>query len=141
MTASTASPGVARPPAGRLLKILLAEDNAVNRVATQFLLRHLGHEADVAANGVEVLEALDREAYDVILMDVQMPVMDGLEATRRLRLHLPEGGSPRVIALTAGGANDERNVCLAHGMEDYLRKPIRAAELAEALARCPAPLA
>jgi len=133
----SAGEGTVRTPRGRgpTLKVLLAEDNAVNRVATQFLLRHLGHLADVAVNGVEVLEALDREDYDVVLMDLQMPLMDGLEATRRLR----DAGrchQPRVIALTASDAGEDRDLCLAAGMQDFLRKPIRPAELTVALSRC-----
>ncbi len=120
----------------RVLKVLLAEDNAVNRVATQLILQHLGHRADVAVNGVEVLQAVDREDYDVVLMDLQMPLMDGLEAARRLRDGRHRGRLPRIIALSASDAGEERELCLASGMQDFLRKPIRLDDLSVALARC-----
>jgi CheY-like chemotaxis protein len=99
------------------------------------LLTKLGYRADVTENGLEALRALEREPYDVVLMDVQMPTMDGLEATRRLHQRWPAGRRPHVIAATANAMQEERAACLAAGMDDYLSKPIRMEELAAALAR------
>jgi signal transduction histidine kinase/DNA-binding response OmpR family regulator/HPt (histidine-containing phosphotransfer) domain-containing protein/PAS domain-containing protein len=117
------------------LRILLAEDNATNQKLALRLLARMGYGADVAANGVEVLEALDRQLYDVVLMDVQMPEMDGLEATRKLRRELSAARQPRVIAMTANAMQGDREMCLAAGMDDYVSKPIRIEELVEALSR------
>jgi CheY-like chemotaxis protein len=89
----------------------------------------------VAANGVEVLQALQRQLYDVVLMDIQMPEMDGLEATRNLRRELPEARQPRVIAMTANAMQGDREMSLAAGMDDYVSKPIRIDELVEALSK------
>jgi CheY-like chemotaxis protein/HPt (histidine-containing phosphotransfer) domain-containing protein len=95
----------------------------------------MGYHADVAANGLEVLAALKRQQYDVVLMDVQMPEMDGLEATRNLRRELPQVRQPHVIAMTANAMQGDREKCLAAGMNDYVSKPIRIEELVEALSR------
>jgi CheY-like chemotaxis protein len=89
----------------------------------------------VAANGLEVLDALERQRYDVVLMDVQMPEMDGLEATRRLRQRFQDDERPRVIAMTANAMQGDRELCLDAGMDDYVSKPVRVQELAAALAR------
>ena len=121
---------------GRPLRILLAEDNEVNRKLALLLLEKLGYRADVAANGVEVLEALRREPYDVVLMDVEMPAMDGLEASRRIHAEWPGAERPRIVAMTANAMQGDRETCLAAGMDDYLSKPIRGEQLAAALARC-----
>jgi PAS domain S-box-containing protein len=118
------------------LRILVAEDNAVNQQVVQLLLRKLGYQADMAADGLEALQALEREPYDVVLMDVQMPKLDGLEATRRIHQRWPQGQRPHVIAATANAMREEREACLAAGMDDYLSKPIRMEELAAALGRC-----
>jgi PAS domain S-box-containing protein len=118
------------------LRILVAEDNVVNQQLALLLLKKLGYRADVTANGLEALQALKREPYDVVLMDVQMPTMDGLEATRRIRQRWLEGQRPHVIAATANAMREEREACLAAGMDDYLSKPIRMEELAAALSRC-----
>ena len=118
------------------LRILVAEDNGVNQQLALLLLKKLGYRADVAANGLEALQALEREPYDVVLMDVQMPKMDGLEATRRIHRRWPEGRRPYVVAATADAMREEREACLAAGMDDYLSKPIRIEELAAALSRC-----
>ena len=106
------------------LKILVAEDNTVNQKVVQQLLAHLGYRADVVANGIEVLDALERQNYDVVLMDVQMPLMDGLEATRRLRARFGERALPRVIAMTANAMPGDREKCLLAGMNSYVAKPI-----------------
>jgi PAS domain S-box-containing protein len=118
------------------LRILVAEDNVVNQQVAQLLLKKLGYRADVAADGLEALQALEREPYDVVLMDVQMPKMDGLEATRRIHQQWSKGRRPHVIAATANAMREEREACLAAGMDDYLSKPIRMEELATALSRC-----
>ena len=107
------------------LRILLAEDNTTNQKLALRLLERLGYRAEVAANGLEVLEALHRQEYDVVLMDVQMPEMDGLEATRRIRLELPERRQPYIIAMTANAMQGDREICLAAGMDEYVSKPIR----------------
>jgi PAS domain S-box-containing protein len=118
------------------LRILIAEDNEVNQKLTLLLLEKIGYGADLAANGLEALEALRRERYDVILMDVEMPVMDGLEASRSIHSEWPENERPRIIAMTANAMQGDRETCLAAGMDDYLSKPIHGDELAAILARC-----
>jgi PAS domain S-box-containing protein len=117
------------------LKILLADDNAVNQQLALALLEKMGYRADVVVNGAEVLDALARQRYDVVLMDVEMPVMDGLEASRRINQQWVASERPRIIAMTANAMQGDRETCLAAGMDDYLSKPIRRAELAAALAR------
>ncbi len=115
------------------LRILLAEDNIVNqKVALRFLER-MGYTADVVANGVEVLEALERESYDVILMDMQMPEMDGMEATRRIRATLPPERQPWIVAMTAHVIEGYREWCLSSGMDDYVAKPVQVEDLVSAL--------
>jgi len=106
------------------LKILVAEDNTVNQKVVQQLLAYLGYRADVVASGTEVLDALERQNYDVILMDVQMPDMDGLEATRRLKARFGRDASPRVIAMTANAMLGDREKCLSAGMDSYISKPV-----------------
>ena len=118
------------------LRILLAEDNAVNQKVALGLLARLGYRADVAANGWEVIEALDRQTYDVVLMDVQMPEMDGLEATREILARWDKAARPRIVAMTANAMQGDRENCLAAGMDDYISKPIRSAALVEALEKC-----
>jgi signal transduction histidine kinase/DNA-binding response OmpR family regulator len=117
------------------LRILLAEDNAVNQKLALRILAQMGYRADVAGNGLEAIQALERQAYDVILMDVQMPEMDGLEATRQICQRWPVGKRPRIIAMTANAMQGDREMCLAAGMDDYLSKPIRVSELVAALTR------
>jgi CheY-like chemotaxis protein len=116
------------------LRILLAEDNAVNQKLALRLLRQMGYEADVATDGVQALAMLDGSDHDVVLMDVQMPELDGLEATRRIRRQWPDR-SLRVVAMTANAMAGDREACLAAGMDDYIAKPIRPAELRAALER------
>jgi CheY-like chemotaxis protein len=116
------------------LRILLAEDNAVNQKLAIRLLERMGYKADVAVNGLEVLAALERGSFDLVLMDVQMPELDGLEATRRIRSRWPDDGL-RIAAMTANAMAEDRAACLAAGMDDYIAKPIRIDELAAALIR------
>jgi CheY-like chemotaxis protein len=93
----------------------------------------MGYRADVAANGIEVIESLERQPYDLVLMDVQMPEMDGLEASRRITAKYPPTQRPRIVAMTANAMQGDREECLAAGMDDYLTKPIRVDELMRAL--------
>jgi CheY-like chemotaxis protein len=118
------------------LRILLVEDNAVNQKLALRLLERMGYRADVAGNGVEALEALRRQTYDVALMDVQMPEMDGLEATRTICREWPLHRRPRIIAMTANAMEEDREICLAAGMDDYISKPIQVEELVSALDKC-----
>ena len=93
----------------------------------------MGHRADLAANGLEAIAALERQPYDVILMDVQMPEMDGLEATRQIRRRWPGADRPHIIAMTANAMQGDRELCLEAGMDDYVSKPINVDALARAL--------
>ncbi len=120
------------------LRILLAEDNVVNQKLALRLLQQMGYRADVAANGIEAIESLQRQRYDLVLMDVQMPEMDGLEATRRIVAHWPANARPRIVAMTANAMQGDREACLAAGMDDYITKPIRVEALTAALQAAPA---
>ena len=115
------------------LRILLAEDNVVNQKLALRLLGQMGYRADVASNGIEAIEALDRQTYDVVLMDVQMPEMDGLEASRRIKQRWHGDLAPRIVAMTANAMQGDRDECMAAGMDDYVTKPIRVDALVEAL--------
>jgi len=116
------------------LRILLAEDNVVNQKLALRLLQQMGYRADLASNGIEAVESVARQAYDVVLMDVQMPEMDGLEASRQITARWPAAARPRIVAMTANAMQGDREMCLAAGMDDYLTKPIRVERLVEALA-------
>ncbi|MES1265999.1 MAG: response regulator, partial [Variovorax sp.] len=119
------------------LRILLAEDNAVNQKLALRLLQQMGYRADLAANGIEAVESVQRQAYDVVLMDVQMPELDGLDATRQICTLMRGGGRPRIVAMTANAMQGDREMCMAAGMDDYLTKPIRVDRLVEALNSVP----
>ena len=118
------------------LRILIAEDNRVNQKVALHLLKLIGYRADVASDGLEVLEALHRQSYDVVLMDVQMPNMDGLATTRRICQEPLDNPRPRIIAVTANAMQGDREECLKAGMDDYISKPIRLEELIQALSKC-----
>ncbi len=113
------------------LSILLAEDNPINQRVALYMLAKLGLMADVACNGYEVLQAMENQSYNMILMDVQMPGMDGLETTRAIRKRWSDG--PKIIAMTAAAFKSDREMCIEAGMDDYIRKPVRIEELAAAL--------
>jgi PAS domain S-box-containing protein len=117
------------------LKILLAEDNVVNQKVALRMLERLGYRADLAGNGIEVMEALVRQQYDVVLMDVHMPVMDGLQATRQIRQRWSAQNGPRIIAMTANAMQGDREECIAAGMDDYISKPVQRVDLQTALQR------
>jgi len=106
------------------LRVLLAEDNRVNQRVAMRMLERMGYRADVAANGLEAVEAIRRQTYDVVLMDMQMPEMDGVEATERIRASLPDEVQPYIIAMTANAAVQDREICLRAGMNDFLAKPV-----------------
>ncbi len=116
------------------LRILLAEDNAVNQKLALRLLRQMSYTAELANDGQQAVDAVERDDFDVVLMDVQMPELDGLEATRRIRTQWPDRPL-RIVAMTANAMAGDREACLAAGMDDYISKPIRPAELAAALER------
>ncbi len=118
------------------LRILLAEDNLINQKVSLRMLERLGYHADAAVNGYEVLEAMERRRYDVVLMDVQMPLMDGVTATARIRDEFPPDQQPIIVALTANALKGDREKYLASGMDDYLSKPVRPEALTALLRRC-----
>ena len=117
------------------LRILLAEDNVVNQKLAMRLLQQMGYRADLASNGIEAIECVERQIYDVVLMDVQMPEMDGLEASRHITAKSKPQDRPRIVAMTANAMQGDREQCLAAGMDDYVTKPIRVDALVEALNR------
>jgi CheY-like chemotaxis protein len=115
------------------LRILLVEDNVVNQKVALLLLQQMGYQADVTTNGLQALEALRRQSYDVVLMDMQMPEMDGLTATRCICQEWSKETRPRIIAMTANAMQGDREECLEAGMDDYISKPIRVEELVQVL--------
>lgn len=120
------------------LRILVVEDNAVNQKLALRLLSRMGHRADVAANGLEAIDAIERQPYDLVLMDVQMPEMDGLEATRHIVDRIDIARRPHIVAMTADAMDGDREQCIAAGMQGYISKPIRVDELVGALLGAPA---
>ena len=116
-------------------RVLLAEDNVVNQQVALGNLRKLGYNADVATSGIEVLNALERKRYDIILMDCQMPDLDGYEVTKEIRRRERSGNRTWIIAMTANVMVGDREKCLTAGMDDYISKPLRPAELRAALER------
>jgi PAS domain S-box-containing protein len=139
--ASPSAPGSSslspEPSSRQALQILLVEDNLVNQKVAGLLLNSLGYSADLAANGREALAALRRQSYDVVLMDIQMPEMDGLEASRRICREWSPEERPRIIAMTANALQGDREACLAAGMDDYISKPIAIKALEQVLQACP----
>jgi PAS domain S-box-containing protein len=121
----------------RPIHILVVEDNVTNQKVAQQILKRLGYESDLAANGVEAVHAAESRSYDLILMDVHMPEMDGLEATRHIREKSALTGYPQIIALTADVLKGEREICLTAGMDDYITKPIKIEMLKVILERLP----
>ena len=115
------------------LHILLAEDNAINQKLALLVLERLGYRADVAGNGLEVLDAINRQRYDVVLMDMQMPEMDGLDVTRQIRKAQSDIRNIYIIAMTANVMKKDREACFAAGMNDFICKPIKVEELVNAL--------
>jgi CheY-like chemotaxis protein len=113
----------------RHLSVLLVEDNEVNQKIVQAMLKRMGYRADLAVNGLEGLQALENKRYDVVLMDIQMPVMDGLQATEAIRARLPPAEQPYIIAITAYAHLYSVDMCLHAGMNDYIIKPFNLEEL------------
>jgi len=125
---------VEKTPEARL-RVLVVEDNAVNQRLALTLLRRFGWTASLACNGFDAIAALEREDFGLVLMDVQMPVMDGFMATREIRRRFPAECQPAIIAFTANTLPGDREQCLAAGMDDYLSKPVDPAEMSEKLER------
>jgi CheY-like chemotaxis protein len=118
------------------LRILLAEDNPVNQKVAMHMLKRIGYQADIAINGAEVLAKLRVSPYDVVLMDLQMPKVDGMEATRRILAEFPPTRRPQIIAMTANAMEGDREECLRAGMNHYITKPVKIEQLAEVLSCC-----
>jgi CheY-like chemotaxis protein len=117
------------------LRVLVAEDNVVNQKVVMAMLSHLGYRADLVANGLEAVDAVNRVAYDVVFMDLQMPELDGVGATREITAGHPRERRPRIVALTANAYDEDREACLAAGMDDYVSKPLKTETLEAALLR------
>ncbi|WLT40113.1 response regulator [Synechocystis sp. B12] len=120
------------------LQILLAEDNLVNQKVAHQMLNNLGYPVVIANNGQEVIDALEKKFYDLILMDMQMPVMDGITACRHIRQTLPPERQPRIVAMTANAMPGDRQECLDAGMDGYISKPISINQLRKVLQNTPA---
>ncbi len=117
------------------LKMLLVEDNVINQKIALRILEKMGYYADMAANGLEALEAVERQTYDLVFMDVQMPEMDGLEATRRIVRKYPPDQRPKIIAMTANAMKEDKEACFDAGMDDYISKPVQVTELRDTIQR------
>jgi len=126
----------AEPNSRTPLRILVAEDNPINVKLIELVLQGLGYRADVVGTGTDVLMALRRARYDLVLMDVRMPRMDGIEATRQIGREWAPAQRPRIVALTASLMPEERAACLAAGVDEILSKPPMRGQLLEALKRC-----
>jgi len=131
---------VSSPAGGRLadrhpLRVLVAEDNGVNQKVALAMLRHFGYRADLASDGVEAVEAVRRVPYDVVFMDLQMPQLDGIGATKQIIAEQPPDRRPRIVALTANAFDEDREECLKAGMDDYVSKPLTTETLEAALLR------
>lgn len=131
-TTAAGDPPVAPVPK---LRILVAEDHSFNAKVAALTLAKLGQACDLVVNGLEALAACVAHDYDVVFMDVLMPELDGIEATRRIRAELPAGRQPRIIAMTANALEGDRERCIAAGMDDYISKPVKRDDVAAALAR------
>ena len=118
-----------------MARVLLAENDESNRKVTTIMLRRLGYRADTVTNGREVLLALKRQPYDIILMNLRMPEVDGLEATRKIRKHCPAAAQPTIIALTAYVLPNSKERCLEAGMNDFMAKPVKIDDLAAMLSK------
>lgn len=125
---------------GSTLHILLAEDDPINQRVATLMLKRLGHVVDTVANGFEVLQAMENNAYDVVLMDIQMPGMDGFETAMAIRQRWPAGIQPKIIALTACALSEDRERCLSAGMDGYVSKPVKIEGLKAAIESCVFPL-
>ena len=130
-----APPARGRPANARPLIVLVAEDNVINQRVVQAMLSHAGHSVRIAANGEEAVAAMRDETFDAVLMDVQMPLLDGIAATRRIRELPPPKGAVPIIALTADAMTGAREYYIEAGMDDYLSKPIASAALMQMLER------
>ena len=117
------------------LDVLIAEDNPVNQKVAKRFLERLGYQADAVGNGLEAVSTLESRHYDLVLMDLQMPEMDGLEASREIRRKLPSDRQPKIVALTANAMQGDRELCIAAGMDDYISKPVKIHDIAAAIRR------
>jgi len=134
MNPSSANTAVEKTPEARV-RVLVVEDNIINQRLALTLLKRLGWTASLACNGFDAIAALEKESFGLVLMDVQMPVMDGLMATREIRRRFPPECQPVIIAFTANTLPGDREICLAAGMDDYLSKPIDPDEISAMLVR------
>ena len=137
---ASVDPGSAGEPLGQShpLTILIAEDNAVNQRVAKLMLQRLGYEADFAANGREAVDAVANKTYDLVLMDMQMPELDGPGAAREICASLPASARPRIVAMTASASSADRDTCLAAGMDEFVTKPVRLQDLRRTLLSTPA---
>lgn len=118
------------------MRILLVEDNLINQMVAQKMLKRLGHNADIAANGKEAIRALERRPYQIVFMDIHMPEMDGIEATKIIRERQISEERPHIVALTAYNLEYSREMCIQAGMDDYISKPAVIDDLREAIENC-----